>query len=116
MVEEGETEVLPFTATDPTPWSMEAVDPPELVQASMVDWPAVMVPGVAFDRTGARMGHISISGPEGSIASFEPLAVARKIYVHINNSNPVLDANSPQHAAVRAAGWEIGVDGMEVTL
>ena len=67
-------------------------------------------------KTGSRMGHINMSGEDGSLAAFAPLDVARKIYVHINNSNPVLDANSPQRAAVQAAGWEIGADGMEVTL
>jgi pyrroloquinoline quinone biosynthesis protein B len=67
-------------------------------------------------KTGSRMGHINMSGDDGSIAAFAPLDVARKIYVHINNSNPVLDANSRENAAARAAGWEIGFDGMEVTL
>ncbi len=67
-------------------------------------------------KTGSRMGHINMSGDDGSMAAFGPLNVARKIYVHINNSNPALDSNSQQHAAVRAAGWEIGADGMEVTL
>ena len=69
-----------------------------------------------MQKTGQRMGHMSISGPEGSIASFEPLNVARKIYVHINNSNPVLDENSSEHQATRAAGWEVGFDGMEIRL
>jgi pyrroloquinoline quinone biosynthesis protein B len=67
-------------------------------------------------KTGARMGHISISGPEGSMAAFEPLNVTRKIYVHINNSNPVLDDNSPERRATEAAGWEVGHDGMEIHL
>lgn len=67
-------------------------------------------------KTGSRMGHVNMSGDDGSMAAFAPLNVARKIYVHINNSNPVLDANSPQRAAVNAAGWEIGADGMEATL
>jgi len=67
-------------------------------------------------KTGARMGHISISGPEGSIAAFEALNVARKIYVHINNSNPVLDDNSPERRTTESAGWEVGYDGMEIRL
>lgn len=67
-------------------------------------------------KTGSRMGHVNMSGDDGSIAAFAPLNVARKIYVHINNSNPVLDASSGQRAAAQAAGWEIGEDGMEVTL
>jgi pyrroloquinoline quinone biosynthesis protein B len=69
-----------------------------------------------LNKTGARMGHMSISGPLGSIASFEPLGVKRKIYVHINNSNPVLDDTSPERRATEAAGWEVGYDGMEIRL
>ncbi len=67
-------------------------------------------------KTGKRMGHISISGADGSIAAFEPLGVKRRIYVHINNSNPVLDDNSDAYRAATAAGWEVGYDGMEVRL
>lgn len=67
-------------------------------------------------KTGNRMGHISISGPEGSIAAFRDLGVARKIYVHINNSNPVLDELSPERRATERAGWEVGFDGMEIEL
>jgi len=67
-------------------------------------------------KSGERMGHVSISGPQGSIAAFSGLEVGRKIYVHINNSNPVLDAGSAERGAAEAAGWEIGYDGMEVRL
>jgi pyrroloquinoline quinone biosynthesis protein B len=67
-------------------------------------------------KTGSRMGHINMSGADGSIAAFSRLGVARKIYVHINNSNPVLDAASRERKEARAAGWEIGEDGMEVAL
>lgn len=67
-------------------------------------------------KTGARMGHMSMSGSAGTIAAFEPLGVARKVFVHINNSNPVLDEHSPERRAVEAAGWEIGYDGMELGL
>jgi pyrroloquinoline quinone biosynthesis protein B len=69
-----------------------------------------------MQKTGQRMGHMSISGAQGSIAAFEPLGVQRKIYVHINNSNPVLDDNSPERRATEAAGWEVGYDGMEIRL
>jgi pyrroloquinoline quinone biosynthesis protein B len=67
-------------------------------------------------KTGSRMGHMNMSGPEGSIAAFAPLDVRRKVFIHINNSNPVLDANSPERAAAQAAGWSIGEDGMEFEL
>jgi pyrroloquinoline quinone biosynthesis protein B len=67
-------------------------------------------------KTGSRMGHINMSGADGSIAAFAKLGVARKIYVHINNSNPVLNAFSQERKEAQAAGWEIGEDGMEVSL
>jgi pyrroloquinoline quinone biosynthesis protein B len=68
------------------------------------------------EKTGARMGHLSMSGPAGSIAALEGLDIARRVFVHINNSNPVLDELGPEHASVTAAGWEIAYDGMEITL
>ncbi|QGM45970.1 pyrroloquinoline quinone biosynthesis protein PqqB [Methylocystis heyeri] len=67
-------------------------------------------------KTGSRMGHVNMSGEDGSIKAFSKLNVARKIYVHINNSNPVLDADSKERGEANAAGWEIGEDGMEVAL
>jgi pyrroloquinoline quinone biosynthesis protein B len=68
------------------------------------------------DKTGRRMGHISMSGPEGAIAAFADLAVRRRIFIHINNSNPVLFEDSPERREAETAGWEIAYDGMEVRL
>jgi pyrroloquinoline quinone biosynthesis protein B len=67
-------------------------------------------------KTGARMGHMSISGPDGTLAAFAALGVRRKVLIHINNTNPVLLDDSAERAAVSAAGWEVGYDGMEITL
>jgi pyrroloquinoline quinone biosynthesis protein B len=67
-------------------------------------------------KTGARMGHMSISGPAGTLAAFEDLGVRRRILIHLNNSNPVLLDDSPERAAVERAGWEVAFDGMELTL
>ena len=67
-------------------------------------------------KTGQRMGHMNMSGPDGSIAAFADLGVRRKIFVHINNSNPVLDAGSRERALAAQAGWTIGEDGMQVAL
>jgi len=68
------------------------------------------------DKTGARMGHLSMAGPRGSMAAFADLGVRRRIFVHINNSNPVLRAGSAERAEVERAGWEIASDGMEIRL
>ena len=67
-------------------------------------------------KTGRRMGHMSCSGPGGTIAAFERLEVARKIFVHINNTNPLLMPDSPEHRAAERAGWEVAHDGMEIVL
>lgn len=67
-------------------------------------------------KTGKRMGHISMSDPDGSIAAFAKLGVKRRIYIHINNSNPVLDETSEARKEVERAGWEVSYDGMEVRL
>jgi pyrroloquinoline quinone biosynthesis protein B len=75
-----------------------------------------MIKAGVGQKTGARMGHISMSGENGALAGFADLAIGRRVFVHINNTNPVLDESSPEHATVRAAGWEIGRDGMEIEL
>ncbi|TYO90578.1 pyrroloquinoline quinone biosynthesis protein PqqB [Oceanicella actignis] len=62
-------------------------------------------------KTGKRMGHMSM---RESIAAFAPLGVARKVFVHINNTNPALDPASPERAEAEAAGWTIAHDGMEL--
>jgi pyrroloquinoline quinone biosynthesis protein B len=67
-------------------------------------------------KTGQRMGHISMSGTDGSIAAFNGLGVRRRIFVHMNNSNPALRDDSPERRAVEAAGWEVAFDGMEIRL
>lgn len=73
-----------------------------------------MVAAGVGQKTGARMGHLAMAGEAGSIAGLAHAKVDRRIFVHINNTNPVLDENSAEHAAVRAAGWEIAHDGMEI--
>ena len=67
-------------------------------------------------KTGRRMGHISIAGKHGSMAAFEKLNVARKVYVHLNNTNPVLIEDSAERKAVEEQGWEIAYDGMEIRM
>ena len=67
-------------------------------------------------KTGRRMGHMSMSGDDGTIAAFRDLGVGRRIFIHINNSNPVLLEDSLERRIAEAAGWEIAYDGMEVRL
>ncbi|HEX3497411.1 MAG TPA: pyrroloquinoline quinone biosynthesis protein PqqB [Methylocella sp.] len=67
-------------------------------------------------KTAWRMGHVAMSGGKGSLELFASCAIGRKIYVHINNTNPVLIEDSPQRAAVERAGWDVAYDGMEICL
>ncbi len=67
-------------------------------------------------KSGRRMGHMSLDGADGTIAAFRELGVRRKVLIHLNNSNPVLLEDSPQRAAVTAAGWQVAYDGMEIIL
>ncbi len=67
-------------------------------------------------KTGRRMGHISVSGPDGTIAAMQAVPVSRKVLIHINNSNPILIDNSREREAVEAAGWQVAFDGMELEL
>lgn len=95
--------------------------------ARLTDAPLVFFDGTVWEndemirlgvgaKTGARMGHMSMDGPNGSMAAFAPLNVARKIFVHMNNTNPVFDPASPERKRVEAQGWEVAYDGMEVAL
>ncbi|MEO7026383.1 MAG: pyrroloquinoline quinone biosynthesis protein PqqB [Caulobacteraceae bacterium] len=67
-------------------------------------------------KSGARMGHMSLSGPDGVLAAFEGIDIPRKLLIHLNNSNPVLLADSPERAEVEARGWEVAYDGLRLCL
>ncbi len=67
-------------------------------------------------KTGQRMGHIAMSGEDGAIAGLASLDIGRKIFLHINNSNPVLLNGSREREFATRAGWEIASDGMEIVL
>ena len=66
-------------------------------------------------KTGRRMGHMAIDGDDGSLAALAGIA-GRRIYIHINNTNPILVQGSPERVHVETNGWEVGEDGMEIAL
>ena len=68
------------------------------------------------EKTGRRMGHMPITGAGGSLSWLAQLPVSRKIYIHINNTNPALIEGSPERLAIEAAGIEVAFDSMEVKL
>jgi pyrroloquinoline quinone biosynthesis protein B len=67
-------------------------------------------------RTARQMGHMPVSGPDGSLQRLAAVTRPRKIYIHVNNTNPILDEDGPEYRAVRAAGWEVAEDGWQFAL
>jgi pyrroloquinoline quinone biosynthesis protein B len=70
----------------------------------------------ASEKRASDMAHLPIGGPGGSLAALGGVGAARRMYIHLNNTNPVLREDSPERAAVERAGWEIARDGMEMVL
>ena len=66
-------------------------------------------------KTGRRMGHLQIDGDGGSLRALAGLS-ARRIFVHINNTNPILIEGSVERRTVEDAGWQVAEDGMEIVL
>lgn len=67
-------------------------------------------------KTSRDMGHLPISGADGSLERLAPLSVERKIYIHINNTNPILLEDSPERRIVEEHGFEVAADGLELEI
>jgi pyrroloquinoline quinone biosynthesis protein B len=74
-----------------------------------------MIVAGAGEKTSRRMGHVPVGGKDGSLAMLSDLP-GRRIHIHINNTNPLLIAGSPQRTRVEGAGWEVAFDGMRIEL
>jgi pyrroloquinoline quinone biosynthesis protein B len=67
-------------------------------------------------QTAQQMGHVPLSSVAGSLAQLAQVKRPRKIYLHINNTNPMLNEAGPEYRQVREAGWEIAEDGWQFDL
>ncbi len=74
-----------------------------------------MIAAGAGIKTGRRMGHMPVGGPDGTLAALEGMA-RRRILIHINNTNPILIEDLPERRAVEKAGFEVAEDGMRIAL
>ena len=101
------------------------ISPPLVERLSLVD--LVLFDGtfwsddelIQIQASGAsagEMGHIPVSGENGSLRKLAALRCPRKVFIHVNNTNPMLDESSPQYRAVREAGWEVAEDGNQFEL
>ena len=67
-------------------------------------------------RTGREMGHLAQNGPGGMLEVLDGLAKPRKVLIHINNTNPILDEDSKERAELDRRGVEVAFDGMSIEL
>jgi pyrroloquinoline quinone biosynthesis protein B len=99
----------------------------EAVLAALRDCDTVLFDGTFWSQdemrsmgtgtaSAADMGHLPVGGPDGSLARLAELPADRKIYIHINNTNPILLDESPERRAVEAAGVAVGYDGWDFSL
>ncbi|MGX9963540.1 pyrroloquinoline quinone biosynthesis protein PqqB [Roseomonas sp. F4] len=99
----------------------------DALRARLAGADCVLFDGTLFDdeemirlgagpKTGRRMGHMPMTGPGSTLEAFATIPVARRVFVHINNTNPALLSDSPERAQLAAAGWEVAEDGMEIRL
>jgi pyrroloquinoline quinone biosynthesis protein B len=80
-------------------------------------WASDELPALGLgDKRAEAMAHLPVGGPEGSLARLQELRAPRRLYIHVNNTNPMLREDGPERAAVMAAGWEVAEDGMEIRL
>jgi len=100
-----------------TPAVVEAVADADACFFDGTFWSSDELPGLGVGTKRAEdMAHCPVGGADGSLAALGTLRASRRILIHVNNTNPLLRDDSPERAAVRAAGWEVAYDGMEITL
>jgi pyrroloquinoline quinone biosynthesis protein B len=100
-----------------TPAVTEALGGADCVFFDGTFWSSDELPAQGLGSKRAEdMAHLPIGGSRGSLAMLRGLHAARRIYIHVNNTNPVLREDAAERTEAHAAGWEIAWDGMEVTL
>ncbi len=75
-----------------------------------------LIAGGLGTKRADEMAHVPIGGPDGSLEALGRLRAERKVFIHINNTNPLLREDAPERAMAVAAGWEVAWDGMEIEL
>jgi pyrroloquinoline quinone biosynthesis protein B len=100
-----------------TPAVREALDDADCVFFDGTFWSPDELPAQGLGTKRADdMAHLPMGGGGGSLATLRGLRAPRRVYIHVNNTNPVLRDDAPERKDVEAAGWEIAWDGMEVRL
>ncbi len=100
-----------------TPSVRQALEGADCVFLDGTFWSSDELPALGLGSKRAEdMAHLPVGGPSGSLSALQGLRAGRRLYIHLNNTNPLLREGSPERAAVEARGWEIAHDGLEVAL
>jgi pyrroloquinoline quinone biosynthesis protein B len=100
-----------------TPDVRRALDGVDVMFFDGTFWSSDELPALGLGTKRAEeMAHLPVGGPGGSLARLADVRAGRRVYIHINNTNPMLREDSAERREVDAAGWEIAADGMEVRL
>mgnify|MGYP001464273517 CR=1 FL=1 len=115
---EGDTKFFYIPACAHMPnWLKEKINNSNLVLFDGTLWTDdEMIKDKVGIKTGKRMGHMSMSGKDGSIEAFKGLNIKRKVFIHINTTNPVLLEKSEERKFASNSGWQISYDTMEIKL
>jgi pyrroloquinoline quinone biosynthesis protein B len=96
---------------------LRALDGADAVFFDGTFWSSDELPGQGLGAKRAEdMAHLPVGGGAGSLTRLAGLRAGQRVYIHVNNTNPMLREDSAERAQVAAAGWEIAWDGMEMTL
>lgn len=117
MLETGDKRAayIPGCATLPD-WLLQQLDAVDLLLFDGTVWENDDMQRTGTgQKTGARMGHVALNGKGGSLERISAIS-ARKVLIHINNTNPILQPDSTERAQVIKQGWDIAFDGMEISL
>jgi pyrroloquinoline quinone biosynthesis protein B len=102
---------------DVTPAVCRALEGADCVFFDGTFWSSDELPTQGLGTKRAEdMAHIPLDGEKGSLAMLAGARAPRRIYIHLNNTNPLLREDSPERRRVEACGWEVAYDGMEIAL
>jgi pyrroloquinoline quinone biosynthesis protein B len=99
-----------------TPELLAAADAADCLFFDGTFWSEDELCEVGSDKRAKDLAHLPIGGESGSLAALSPLHRPQRIYIHLNNTNPVLREDSPERVAVERAGFRVACDGMEIAL
>jgi pyrroloquinoline quinone biosynthesis protein B len=100
-----------------TPAVRAAIEDADCVFFDGTFWTSDELPALGLGTKRAEaMAHLPVSGPGGSLAALANVRARRRLYIHINNTNPMLRDDSAERAAVTTAGWEVAEDGVDIVL